>query len=153
MLEIEQDISKKIYTKEEKLEILNSLLTKPTPKPQYAVTINIDASTAMGQIRSFQGVNGGPALPDSLKIFPEDYLDMGIDLVRNHGGYGSTDIDAIFPNFNADPNDPDNYDFEGADRYVKAMKDIGADIYFRLGYGLGWAFSPAFVGEIGRAHV
>ncbi|OGD67731.1 hypothetical protein A2Z61_00015 [Candidatus Campbellbacteria bacterium RIFCSPLOWO2_02_35_12] len=100
-----------------------------------AVTINIDASITMGQIRSFQAVNGGPATPFSGIMFPKEYLDMGIDLVRNHGALGPTDIDVIFPNFNADPNDPGNYNFKGADRYIKTMKDIGADIFFRLGYG------------------
>lgn len=105
---------------------------------QTAVTINIDASITMGRIRSFQGVNTGPSSPYSPKIFSKDYLNMGIDLVRIHDFYGPCDFDVIFPDFNADTNYHGNYNFKSTDKIVKAIKDVDADIFFRLGY----SFNP-----------
>jgi len=43
------------------------------------------------------------------------------------------DISAVFPDFNADVNDPASYDFVLTDEYTKAMLDNGTKPFYRLG--------------------
>jgi hypothetical protein len=43
------------------------------------------------------------------------------------------DVHAIFPNFNADPNDPASYDFPITDEYIKVCEYAGVRTYYRLG--------------------
>jgi xylan 1,4-beta-xylosidase len=79
-------------------------------RPADLRKITVDASAAMGHLRSLQGVNGAPA-PGSHK--PENFTFGGwnmpehtdvsagyrmarIDLVRTHDAYGPADIDAKF---------------------------------------------------------
>jgi len=62
------------------------------------------------------------------------YLELGVDYVRTHDFYGPGDIDVIFPDFDADPTLPSNYNFTKTDFLIQGIKAIGADIVFRLGY-------------------
>ena len=59
--------------------------------------LRVDATEVAGAIRSFQGVNGGPApvlpgLPDLTSQFRE----LRIDTVRTHDYSGMADLDARF---------------------------------------------------------
>jgi xylan 1,4-beta-xylosidase len=81
-----------------------------------------------------------------------------IDLVRTHDGYGPGDIDAkfataaapkgaliaaerdvftIFPNLDADPEDPASYRFGPTDKLIASIENIGAQVIFRLGRSEG----------------
>jgi len=53
--------------------------------------------------------------------------DMGL---INHHGF---DITNMFPNFDADVNDPNSYDFIVTDNSLLITQDAGTKIYFRLG--------------------
>ena len=44
------------------------------------------------------------------------------------------DIDKIFPDFNLDENNPDNYHFADTDRFVNKLVALNKKIIFRLGY-------------------
>ena len=60
---------------------------------------------------------------------PEDYKAARIPYSRNHdsgvqgiyGGPFSHDITRIFPNFDADVNSPESYDFAVTDNYLKVL--------------------------------
>jgi xylan 1,4-beta-xylosidase len=81
-----------------------------------------------------------------------------IDLVRTHDSYGPGDIDAkfetaqapggalisakrdaltLFPNPNADPENPESYRFGPTDQLVSSIKKVGAEVLFRLGRSEG----------------
>jgi hypothetical protein len=68
---------------------------------------------------------------------------MGVDMIRTHdaggiNGSGSGDIDGpgrsrMFPNLNADPANAASYNFGPTDTLIKNIRDLGADVYFRVG--------------------
>lgn len=43
------------------------------------------------------------------------------------------DINAIFPNFDADPYDPASYDFPVTDQYLRDIEAGGSEVFYRLG--------------------
>ena len=65
--------------------------------------------------------------------------DAGIPYSRLHdvggvfGGGRFVDVPNIFRNFDADENDPANYDFEFTDVLIKGLIDAGVEPYYRLG--------------------
>lgn len=87
------------------------------------------------------GVNSGPFQGSSGLGDKDTFKEAGFPYVRNHDsscslfyfGERSNDVAFIFPNFDADENDPDNYDFHYTDRFVKDTMDAGANMLFRLG--------------------
>lgn len=46
------------------------------------------------------------------------------------------DIDGIFPDFSADPDDPANYEFPPTDQFLKEMRASGMQPFFRLGQSI-----------------
>lgn len=79
---------------------------------------------------------GGAYLCYDLK---KEFSDIGIPAVRLHdieGAYGNmqfVDVHNIFPDFSADPNDHLSYNFGPTDDYLRAIKESGAKIIYRLG--------------------
>jgi xylan 1,4-beta-xylosidase len=60
-------------------------------------TLQVDATKTIGQIHSFQGLNGPPfPIMDGLPNLVQQYKDLRIDQVRTHDYMGPTDIDARF---------------------------------------------------------
>lgn len=108
------------------------------------VQIKIDFDKEMGKIKPMHAVNNGPKQP--VRMFSksgnfEDFKALDIPYVRNHdaafyanyGGEHTVDINAIFPNFDADPYDPASYDFVCTDHYCKTIMDAGSQVFYRLG--------------------
>jgi len=97
---------------------------------------------SIGPVRPLHGVNSGPMT----KVFTYDarpqFREAGFPYARLHDveyPYGSgefVDIPCIFKNFNADENDPDNYNFGLTDEYLKACLEVGAEPLFRLGVSI-----------------
>lgn len=89
--------------------------------------------------------NGGPwhkrHVDDQYHSNFEAYKQARIPYSRNHdsalhqvyGGPYSHDITAIFPDFNADPEDPASYDFACTDEAIMICSDAGTETFFRLG--------------------
>jgi xylan 1,4-beta-xylosidase len=123
----------------------------------------VDAAQVTGVIRSFQGVNCGPApFMPGLADVSRQYRDLRIDLVRVHDFFGPGDIDArwvqpldpisrwvkadgtrsIFPDWEANPEDESSYNFGPTDRIVQAIRAGGAEVYFRLGRSWGAVARP-----------
>ncbi len=107
----------------------------------------VDFSKKLGKIKPVHGVNAGP----ETKVFTYDakplFREAAIPLSRLHDTeypYGSgefVDIPCIFKNFDADENDPANYNFSNTDLYIAKILEVGAKVLFRLGVSI--EHSPA----------
>ena len=105
--------------------------------------ICIDFSKETGKIKVMHAVNNGPHVSrgDQCRGNQETYRAAGIPYARLHdaafhaqyGGEHSVDIQAIFPNFDADENDPNSYDFVCTDNYISQIFEFGAKPFYRLG--------------------
>jgi xylan 1,4-beta-xylosidase len=128
--------------------LLGSVALSALASPASAQTrqISVDAGKVIGTVRpGIQGVNqvplrvNRPNSPDLRKQF----RDLGITSARTHDTAGPTDIDAfrkgkplngiIFPNWDADPEDPESYVFGPSDQIIAGILDSGAEVYFRIG--------------------
>jgi hypothetical protein len=145
--------------------------TAPAPELRH---ITVDASKAIGKVRSLQGVNGAPApgfhkpirfqfggwnVPAETDATP-GYHRARVDLIRTHDAYGPGDIDArfpdtpgtlidaertllsLFPNPDADPKDPQSYNFGPTDALIASIKGVGAEVIFRIGRSEGSNVDP-----------
>ena len=106
--------------------------------------IKIDFSRNDGIMKPMHAVNNGPVYK-----FAEDQRITNIDHFRaaaipyarthdaafyaTYGGEHTVDIHAIFPDFDADPEDPASYDFVCTDEYMKVMVYAGVEPFYRLG--------------------
>ena len=107
--------------------------------------VTVDVAREAGPIKPMNAVNNGPAVKkananDQKRGNFEDYRAARIPFARTHdsincvsGGAHNCDINAIFPNFDADENDPANYDFVFTDHYLDNIRRAGTEVYFRLG--------------------
>ena len=103
--------------------------------------IGIDFSKKCGKIKPLNGINGGPRsggcdLPFDMS---EEFSAMNIPVVRTamkSGEYGYNqfiDIHCIFPDFSADENLEQSYNFLPTDLYLASVRATGAEIFYRLG--------------------
>jgi len=66
-------------------------------------TLHVDAGQVIGEIRSFQGVNGSPApVMAGLPNLERQFKDLRVDQVRTHDLMGPTEIDSKFEYTNTD---------------------------------------------------
>ena len=101
--------------------------------------VTVDFTHEVGPVRAVNGVGQPPLIGfDNFDKF--SYLkDAGIPFSRLHdvgGAYGKNifvDIPNLFRDFDADENDPKNYDFAFTDLLLKALVENGVEPYFRLG--------------------
>lgn len=99
-------------------------------------TVQVDFSQITGKMKPMHAVNNGP-IPASMELFRE----AGFPCCRNHdaafaaqyGGSHGHDVLNIFPNFDADENDPANYDFTLTDKNIREAYECGTTILYRLG--------------------
>lgn len=106
-------------------------------------TIKIDFGKKTGTIKPMNCVNNGPEIAgcEQVRSNVEEFKRAKFPVVRNHdasfcssfGGEHTVDVHAIFPNFDADEESPDSYDFAYTDLYTKHIIDTGSQVYYRLG--------------------
>jgi len=111
-----------------------------------AVEVLVDPSVAMGAIKPVHGVNNGPmkARADQCRGNFEAYRDARIPSARTHdavfsqtyGGAHTIDISSVFPDFNADVDDPKSYDFFYTDFTLDNIRAAGTEVYYRLGQSI-----------------
>ena len=107
-------------------------------------------------------------LPNLVK----QYKDLHIDVIRTHDTMGPTDISAqfsndnpllawlvpdntqrseivtagnaanLFPDWNADPEKPESYNFGPTDKVIEGIRATGADVYYRIGRSWGADYTP-----------
>ena len=107
--------------------------------------LKFDLSKAGMPFKIMNATNGGPwhrrHADDQFRSNFADYKAARIPYSRNHdsavcgiyGGPYSHDVNCIFPNFDADPNDPASYDFACTDESILVCMDAGTETFFRLG--------------------
>ena len=106
-------------------------------------TVNINLSKQIGKMKIMHAVNNGPCVSSGVQTRgnQHDYKAARFMYARNHdaafhagyGGENTVDIHAIFPNFDADVNSPDSYEFATTDLYIKQTIEYGAEPFYRLG--------------------
>ena len=105
-----------------------------------AAEVKVDFGKTVGPVKPVNGV-GQPPLVGKLANYPMfHYLkEAGIPYSRLHdvggwlGGGLFVDIPVIFPNFDADENDPKSYRFAYTDSLLKALAKYDVEPFFRLG--------------------
>ena len=105
----------------------------------------INTDKTYGNFKYLNAVNNGPSYKrnnnDQLHSNFDAYKAARIPFARNHdaafhstyGGEHVVDISAVFPNFDADENDPLSYDFTLTDELIEATQDSGTKVFYRLG--------------------
>ena len=109
------------------------------------ILVNFDKET--GKIKPLHSVGCAPYAVNmgNNQLYIDKYFkEASIPYCRLHdccGGWGGAhfvDIPNIFPDFDADENDPDNYDFHYSDEYIGAIQKAGTETYYRLGITIEW---------------
>ncbi len=109
--------------------------------------ITVDFSASLGRVKPMHSVNNGPVYKfaaDQRITNIEEYREAGIPYARTHdanicstyGGPYTVDTYAIFPNFDADVDDPESYDFVCTDEYLKCIDAAGTKVFYRLGVSI-----------------
>ena len=110
----------------------------------FAETVTISPQARYGTVKPMNGVNNGPIVVRANRGGygnSDTFAAAKIPFVRTHdsafearyGGDHTVDIHRIFPNFEADENDPKSYDFACTDNYLKEIREAGAEVFYRLG--------------------
>ena len=109
-------------------------------EPMATADISVDVGAVIGPVKLMHAVNNGPSVSkpggDQKKGNFETYRAARIPFARTHdsnycssyGGPHTVDIDAIFPNFDADENDPKSYDFVCTDHYLDTIPRLGSSV-------------------------
>ena len=101
-------------------------------------TICFFPNEPLGRIKPLHGVNNAARLTDYGELLP-DFCRLQPPFVRLHdtgGPYGGSryvDVANIFPDFDADENDPASYDFLLTDCYIRPLVEAGMEVFYRLG--------------------
>lgn len=108
-------------------------------------TLNFDLLKKGNKFKVLNATNGGPwhkrHATDQYRSNFDAYKAARIPYSRNHdsaicgvyGGPYSHDITCIFPNFDADPYNPESYDFACTDESILVCLEAGTETFFRLG--------------------
>ena len=104
--------------------------------------IRIAFANTCGPIKPMNGVNNGPLGSYVRKTSGfQLYQDLEIPFARLHdasfcatdGGEYSVDVHRVFPNFDANENDPASYVFGPTDEYIASIVAAGTKPFYRLG--------------------
>lgn len=104
-----------------------------------AAELTVEFAEGIGSVKPVHSVGQGPLLGKSDFSMFRYLNEAGVPYARLHdvgGAFGGNlfvDIPNLFRDFDADENDPANYDFAFTDLYLKALVDNGVEPYFRLG--------------------
>jgi len=115
----------------------------------------VDFANLQGKIKPMHATNNGPHCevgnkhlgwgdppPNVRNGNLEEFRAAGIPYARTHDAsfhakYGlehTVDVAFIFPDFDADPNDPRSYDFVCTDHYMDMIEAAGTKVFYRLGH-------------------
>ena len=106
------------------------------------VLVTVNPADVVGPVKIMNAVNNGPskARADQSRGNFTDYKALRIPYARTHDSINqatsnghTVDISAVFPNFDADENDPKNYDFAYTDKFLGTIIAAGTKPFFRLG--------------------
>ena len=113
--------------------------------------LKVDFNKTLGAVKPMHATNNGPSVqlkdvengtlhPFNNNLY--EFKNAGIPYARTHDSsfyhrYGqehTVDVYYIFPNFDADPYDPKNYDFALTDQYVQGCYLANTEVFYRLGH-------------------
>ncbi|MBQ6708340.1 MAG: hypothetical protein IJM97_05260 [Clostridia bacterium] len=90
-------------------------------------------------MKIMHAINNGPKKPMAVQCRGNfnEWVEAEIPYSRNHdassGNEHIVDVWSIFPNPDADVNDPASYDFQLTDEYIQNILEAGTKIFYRLG--------------------
>jgi len=104
-------------------------------------TITVNPTILKEQIKPLHSVGAGPrqGSPFLGQNFDNEFTEIGVPYCRLHDIEGSyaqnqfVDVHCVFPNFDADENDPASYNFTMTDKYINAIHACGGETFYRLG--------------------
>jgi len=109
--------------------------------------INVNFNKITGAVKPVHSVCCAPYVinmgPEQ-KFIESFFTEANIPFCRLHdccycyGGTYFVDIPNIFRDFDADENDPANYDFHYTDEYIGAIQKANSEAYYRLGVTIEW---------------
>ncbi len=108
-------------------------------RPLFAepILIQVDFDKVIGTIKPLNGVNRGPVAGGGRVQVIDQQKALGLHSIRTHDSHWPNsdviDIHALFPDFNADPANPESFDFPLTDEYIAAILKTGAKVIYRLG--------------------
>ena len=109
------------------------------------LTLTVDFNQASGKVKPMHATNNGPVegvgFGQARTGGFDRWREAGIPFARTHdssfcsdyGGEHTVDVNAVFPDFDADVNDVASYDFTVTDHYLKQITDCGTKVFYRLG--------------------
>ena len=100
------------------------------------IIVALDPATEVGPIKMMNAANNGP-YKDNL----EAYKALRVPYARTHDtphrwNSHTVDINQLFPNWDADVNSPESYDFTLTDSLLVDMMNAGTKPFFRLGQSI-----------------
>ena len=111
--------------------------------PSLAAVVTVDMEKSIGSMKPMHGVGQPPMIGALGDWSMMHYLkEAGVPYSRLHdvGGWMGrglyVDIPNLFPDFEADENDPKNYRFAYTDSIMKVLVANGVEPYFRLGVSI-----------------
>lgn len=102
------------------------------------VDIRVDFDKKIKKIKPLHGFNNCARQVDYGEVLP-DFLALKPPVIRLHDAaypYGAghyVDVNNVFPDFSADPEDEAAYDFTLTDLYIRPLCENGINIMYRLG--------------------
>ena len=98
--------------------------------------IEIAFAEERGKIKDMNSVNNGPDGEFDYGSY-DAYAAARIPFARLHDSafnwHHTVDVICVFPDFDADENDPASYDFTLTDEYLDTIEKTGTKIFYRLG--------------------
>ena len=94
----------------------------------------INSEEIVSKIKPMNCVNNFPSIRNA---YDQQFKDLEIPYSRLHDTVALNphlvDVDSIFPNFDADENDENSYDFAFTDYIIKKLINLGTKPFYRLG--------------------
>jgi xylan 1,4-beta-xylosidase len=101
-------------------------------------SITVDAGHKTGKIKALQDLDNGPLCQHGIVDLTKYYKELGVRHVRLHDVPltfdNSFDVNYVFPKWDADPDQPRNYDFAQTDFYLNTITSQSIEVIYRLGY-------------------
>src|SRR5215210_8571302 len=113
------------------------------------VVVSVNFGHTNGLLRALHGINKGPLAAGGLIDLTEQHKSLRVPVTRLHDCHWPNpdvvDIHAVFPRADADPKEPESYDFRLTDQYIDAIVKSGSRIVYRLGESIEHTTQKRFV--------
>lgn len=106
---------------------------------QETAEVTVRPGKEAGPVKMMNAANNFAASPGAKEVGVPYARELACPYSRIHDaervphGSGIVDINAVFPDFDKDPSQAENYNFHHSDRYVKSVMDTGTKALYRLG--------------------